>query len=131
MAFAKARTTLSFENSPCIGPAASLKEIMTRLESFGKWNKEDAAQQEVNDWVWIVNENVKRAHYKMGRLLKVHHGSDGRVRSTLVKTENGKLKRPVVKLASMFYERVCLEENRTGDVGASQLQDEKLNFELD
>ena len=27
--------------------------------------------------VWIVDENVKRAHYKMGRVLEVYHGSDG------------------------------------------------------
>ena len=42
----------------------------------------------------------------MGRVLEVYHGSDGRVRSALVKTEDGKLKRPVVKLAPMFYESV-------------------------
>ena len=47
-----------------------------------------------NVWVWIVAENVKRAHYKMGRVLEVYHGGYGRVRSARVKTEDGKLKRP-------------------------------------
>ena len=42
----------------------------------------------------------------MARVLEVYHGSDGRVRSALVRTEDGKLKRPVVKLAPMFYESV-------------------------
>ena len=60
--------------------------------------------------VWIVDENVKRAHYKMGRVLEVYHGSDGRARSALVKTEDGKLKRQVVKLAPMFYESVFQEK---------------------
>ena len=60
---------------------------------------------------------MKRAHCKLGRVLEVYHGSDGRVRSALLKTENGKLKRPVVKLAPMFYESV--------------LRDQKLNFERD
>ena len=69
------------------------------LQFFGKWSKEEIRQLEVNDLIWIVDENVKRAHYKMGRVLEVYHGSDGLVRSALVKTENGKLKRPVVKLA--------------------------------
>ena len=131
MGSSKARTTTRFENGPCMWPGASLEEMMTRLESFEKWNKEDVAQQEVNDLVLIVNENVKRAHYKMGRVLVVYHGSDGRVSSALVKCEDGKLKRPVLKLAPVFYEKVFREKNSAGDVGASQLQDEKPNFERD
>ena len=46
----------------------------------------------------------------MGRVLEVYHGSDGRVRSALVKTEGGKLKTPVVKMAPMFYESVFREK---------------------
>ena len=65
----------------------------------------------------------------MGRVLEVFHGSDGRVRSALVKTEDGKLKRPVVKLAPMFYESVFREENRAGNVGASHQQAKKLDSE--
>ena len=127
----KAQTTTSSENGPFIGPAVSWEEMMMQLQFFGKWIKEEVRQLEVNDLVWIVDENVKRAHYKMGRVLEVYHGSDGRVRSALVKTEDGKFKRPVVKLAPMFYESVFREKNRAGNVGASQLQVEKLNFERD
>ena len=130
MGSSKARTTTSCKIEPCIGPAASW-EVMMRQESFGKWIEEEFRQLEVNDLVWIVDENVKRAHYKMGRVLEVYHGSDGRVRSALVKTEDGKLKRPVVKLAPMFYESVFREKNRAGNVGASQLRDQKLKLERD
>ena len=63
----------------------------------------------------------------MGRVLEVYHGSYGRVRSALVKTEDGKLKRPVVKLAPMFYESVFQEKNRAGNAGASQLRDQKTS----
>ena len=127
----KAQTTTSSENEPFIGPAVSWEEKMMQLQFFGKWNKEEVRQVEVNDLVWIVDENVKRAHYKMSRVLEVYHGSDGRVRSALVKTEDGKLKGPVVKLAPMFYESVFREKNRAGNVGASQLRDQKLKFERD
>ena len=127
----KARTTTSSENGPFIGPAVSWEEMMKQLQFFGKWNKEEIRQLRVNDLVWIVDENVKRAHYKMGRVLEVFHGNDGRLRSALVKTEGGKLKRPVVKLAPMFYESVFQEKNRAGNVGASQLRDQKLKFERD
>ena len=130
MGSSKARTTTSCKIEPNIGPAASW-EVMMRQESFGKWIKEEFRQLEVTDLVWIVDENEKRAHYKMGRVLEVYHGSDGRVRSALVKTEDGKLKRPVVKLAPMFYESVFQEKNRAGNVGASQLRDQKLKLERD
>ena len=127
----KAQTTTNSENGLFIGPAVSWEEMMMQLQSFGKWIKEEVRQLEVKDLVWILDDNVKRAHYKIGRVLEVYHGSDGRVRSALVKTEDGKLKRPVVKLAPMFYESVFREKNRAGNVGASQLQDQKLKFERD
>ena len=127
----KAQTTTSSESGPIIGPAVSREEMMMQRDCFGKCIKEEFRQLEVNDLVWIVDENVERTHYKMGRVLEVYHGSDGRVRSALVKTEDGKLKRPVVKLAPMFYESVFREKNRAGNVGASQLQDQKLKFERD
>ena len=131
MGSSKARTTTSSKNGPFIGPAVSWEEMMMQLQFFGNRNKEEIRQLEVNDLVWIVDENMKRAHYKMGRVLEVYHGSDGRVRSALVKTEGGKLKRPVVKLATLFYESVFREKNRAANVGASQLQDQKLKFERD
>ena len=125
----KAQTTTSSENGPFIGPAVSREEMMMQLEFFGKWIKEEVRQLEVNDLVWIVDDNVKKAHYKMGRVLEVYHGSDGRVRSALVKTEDGKLKRPVVKLAPMFYESVFRVKNRAGNVGASHQKVKKLDSE--
>ena len=125
----KAQTTTSCKIEPCIGPAASWEEVMMQRDSFGKCIKEEVRQLEVNDLVWIVDENVKRAHYKIGRVLEVYHGSDGRVRSALVKTEGGKLKRPVVKLAPLFYESVFREKNRAGNVGASHQQAKKVDLE--
>ena len=101
------------------------------MRTRSKWNKEEVRHLEVNDLVWIVAEIVKQAHYKMGGVLEVYDGSDGRVRSALVKTEDGNLKRPVVKLAPMFYESVFREKNRAGDVGTSQLQDQKLKLKRD
>ena len=125
----KAQTTTSSESGPFIGPAVSREEMMMQRDCFGKCIKEEFRQLEVNDLVWIVDDNVKRAHYEMGRVLEVYHGSDGRVRSALVKTEDGKLKRPVVKLAPMFYESVFREKNRAGNVGASRQKAEKLDLE--
>ena len=46
-----------------------------------------------------------------------------------VAKEDGKLKRPVVKLAPMFYESVFREKNRAGNVGASHQQAKKVDLE--
>ena len=46
-------------------------------------------------------------------------------------TNDDKLKRPVVRLAPLFYESVFREKNRAGNVGASQLRDQKLEFKRD
>ena len=73
---------------------------------------------------------MERAHYKTSRVLEVYYGSDGRrVRSALVETEDGKLKRPVVKLAPLFYAIVFREKNRADNVGASHQKAEKLDLE--
>ena len=50
-----------------------------------------------------------------------HDCEPGVLRETT--TIDGKLIGPVVRLASMFYERVFRDKNRAGNVGASQLQD--------
>ena len=106
-------------------------EYLPQWNERSKWNKEEVRQLEVNDFVWIVDENVKRAHFKIGKVVEVYHGSDGRARSALVKNEDGKLKRPVVELAPIFKESVFREKNRAGNVGASQMRDQKLKFERD
>ena len=51
------------------------------------------------------------------------------LRKTTMTDDN--LRPPVVRLAPMFYESVFREKNRAGDVGASQLRDQKLKFERD
>ena len=52
--------------------------MMMQLESFGKWNKEDVRQLEVIDLVCLVYEIVKRAGYKMSRVLKYYMEAMGK-----------------------------------------------------
>ena len=105
------------------------KEYLPEWNVRIKWNKDDVRQLKVNDLVWFVDEKVKRSNYKMARMLEVQEGSDGRFRSATVVTKDGKLKRPVVKLAPMFYESVFREKNRAGNVGASHQKAEKVALE--
>ena len=91
----KAQTTTSSENGPFIGPAVSWEEMMMQLQFFGKWIKEEVRQLEVNDLVWIVDDNVKRAHYKTSRVLEVYQkseisaGENGRWKTQKTSSETG------------------------------------------
>ena len=82
-----------------------------------QWNKSEANVQ-VGDLVWLVDNNVKRSHYKMARIKEIYPSNDGVVRSVLIKTHDGTFKRPVVRLAPVFNERFQ-SENGAGIVGAS------------
>ena len=104
------------------------KEYMPEWNVRNKWNKDDVRQLKVNYLVWVVYENVKRSNYKMARVLEMQEGSDGRVRSATVVTKDGKLKRPVVKLAPLFYESVFREKNRAGNVGVRHPQAKKVEL---
>ena len=50
----KAQTTTKLENGLCIGPAASLEEMMMQLESFGKWKKKN-----YQDLIWRITSSSR------------------------------------------------------------------------
>ena len=105
------------------------KEFLPEWNVRNKGNKDDVRQLKVNDLVWVWVEKVKRSNYKMARVLERQEGSDGIVRSATVVTKDSKVKRPVVKLAPLFFESDFREKNRAGNVGASHQKAEKLDSE--
>ena len=64
---------------------------------FQKWFKTmpNASEGQI---VLISDEKLKRSQWKLGRIVKVHPGRDGLVRSVTLKTNKGELRRPVQKL---------------------------------
>ena len=80
-----------------------VKEYLPQNNVRAQWNKSESNFQ-VGDLVWLIEDNVRRSHYKMARVMEVFPGKDGLVRSALIKTIDGTLKRPrpVVKLAPLF-----------------------------
>ena len=71
----------------------------------------------VGDLVWLIDESVRRHENKMARVTEVFLGADGVIRSASIKTADGVLRRPAVKLAPVFNE--CFrDQNRAGDVGS-------------
>ena len=93
------------------------KEYLPKWNVRTKWANDDERVLKVGDLVWLIDESVKRHENKMARVIEVFPGADGVIRSALIKTSDGALQRPAVKLAPVFYE--CFrDENRAGDVGA-------------
>ena len=100
------------------------ERILSQNNVRAKWNKSEPNIQ-VGDLVWLIEDIVRRCHCKMTRVMEVIPGKDSIVRSALIKTVDGNLKRPVVKLAPLFEKRFRAE-NGSGIVGASKFVPKKL-----
>lgn len=73
-------------------------EYLPTITRRTKWFK-SARNISVGDIVLIVDENLPRNTWPMGRVQSVIAGKDHIVRRATVKTQHGTLDRPAVKLA--------------------------------
>ncbi|KAL0820903.1 hypothetical protein ABMA28_005563 [Loxostege sticticalis] len=73
-------------------------EYLSQLTARRKWQKPQQ-NMEIGDMVVIHEDNLPAGKWAMGRVIEVHPGADGYVRVVTVKTKNGTMKRPVVKLS--------------------------------
>ena len=101
------------------------REYLPQWNQRSKWSKEHVRNLKEGDLVWLVDDSVKRGEYNLGRIVEIFTGNDCVVRSARVKLAHGELNRPVVKLASVFYDGVSEIENRAGNVGANSNQLQK------
>lgn len=85
---------------------------MHTLLNRPKWNQ-IRRNFENNDLVIIKEDNLPPSRWKMGRVIETLPGPDGLVRSVILKTATGKLKRPIVKLA--FLESHVESEDSNGE----------------
>ena len=94
-------------------------EYLPQWNQRKKWSNQEKRTISEGDLVWLVDESAKRCDYKMARVVDVHPGSDGEVRAATIRTVEGVYKRPVVKLAPVFFDSCFQTKNRAGDVGAT------------
>ena len=75
-----------------------IQEYVPKLIAVGrsKWQRKKR-QVERGDIVLIVENNVPRGKWNLGRVVEVFPGKDGIVRNVVLKTKNGELKRSVQK----------------------------------
>ena len=96
-----------------------VREYLPQNNVRSQWNKSQT-NIGVGYLVWLIEYNVKRSQYRMAPIVEIYPGEDAVVRSALIKTLDGTLKRPVVKLAPLFNERFP-SRNGAGIAGASNI----------
>ncbi|KAL0803354.1 hypothetical protein ABMA28_017417 [Loxostege sticticalis] len=79
-------------------------EYLSQLTARRKWQTPQR-NLEIGDVVIIREENLPPGKWALGRVVDVHPGPDGYVRVVTLKTKNGMLKRPVVKLSVLPLEK--------------------------
>ena len=72
-------------------------EYITELQRRQKW-KTSCNNLEENDFVIIKEDHLPPTEWRMGRIIKVIRGKDDHVRVAEIKTQNGIIVRPIVKL---------------------------------
>ena len=95
------------------------KKYLPTLNNRQKWRSTSNEILKKGDLVWLIEDSDKRGYYNLGRVTETIDGSDGVIRSVIVRTNDGVYKRPVVKLALVLPGKdVFAIENRAGDVAA-------------
>ena len=94
-------------------------EYLPTLNNWQKWRSTANETLKEGDLVWLIEDSNKRGYYNLGRVTETIDGSDGVIRSAIVRTNYGVYKRPVVKLAPVLPGKdVFATKNRAGDIAA-------------
>lgn len=76
------------------------REYLLRMQSRPKWARQQT-NYKVNELVMIRDERLPPNQWLMARIVEMHPGKDNIVRVVTLKTKNGLLKRPIVKICRL------------------------------
>ena len=94
------------------------QEYLTSLTARSKW-REPKSNIRLDDIVIIKEDNLPPGKWALGRVVELHPGSDGYVRVVTLKTKNGFMKRPVIKLCRLPVNE-NLNRNSSEDINKKQ-----------
>ena len=77
------------------------RDVFPSLIPRKKWNAE-RRNVRVDDFVIVQTPGAVRGKWKVGRVINVFPGHDGRVRNIKVKTPTGEYERPITKIAVIY-----------------------------
>lgn len=75
-----------------------LREYVPALTERRKWRTRPQNHAQIGDLVLVVEDNLPRGRWNLGRIVKTFPGDDGLIRTVEVQTKQGTFKRPVAKL---------------------------------
>ncbi|XP_071088959.1 uncharacterized protein [Haliotis cracherodii] len=78
-----------------------IRDVFPTLVPRKKWNVH-RRNVSVNDVIVMADPNAVRGQWKLGRIVEVYPGADGRVRNVKVRTVKGEFQRPVTKIAVLY-----------------------------
>lgn len=87
-------------------------EYLCQLSKRSKWRKPQESIK-LNDVVIIHDANLPAGKWALGRVIQLHPGPDNYVRVVTLKTKNGTIKRPIVKLSLLPTNKV--EQNKNDE----------------
>ena len=79
------------------------QEYLTRLQQRPKWLQKQR-QIQIGDLVLIKSDGLSPAKWPLARVIDIHAGEDGLVRSVRLRTATGELTRPIVKLCLLPFD---------------------------
>lgn len=77
-----------------------IQEYLPELTRRTKWHT-DVKPLKIDDLVLIINDNAPRGQWTRGIIKQVFPGPDGVIRTVIVRTSSGELRRPATKLARL------------------------------
>ncbi|XP_075157769.1 uncharacterized protein LOC142231036 [Haematobia irritans] len=77
-------------------------EYISELQKRYKWKTSQHNLKE-NDFVIVKDDNLPPTEWKLGRVIKVFTGNDSKVRVAEIRTQNGIITRPLIKLCILPY----------------------------
>ncbi|KAL0892639.1 hypothetical protein ABMA27_014364 [Loxostege sticticalis] len=81
-------------------------EYLHHLQKRTKW-QHDRPDLQIDDIVLINEDNMPPSKWALAKIVDVHPGKDGHVRVVTLKTKNGTIKRPIVKLTPLPVRQEC------------------------
>ena len=75
-----------------------LREYVPALTERRKWRTRSPTDAQIGDLLLVVEDNLPRGRWNLGRIVRTFSGDDGLIRTVEVQTKQGTFKQPVTKL---------------------------------
>ena len=83
------------------------KEYLVTLNTRSKWQKTNPPTPKEGDLVMMLDKNLVRSQWTLGRIKRTIPSSDGEIRKVEVTTKDGSYVRPITKISMLELDSTC------------------------